>query len=181
MICELCISKVTAIVTALNIPYKNIRVGELLLTTEIGNSEKLILNRKLKTCGLELSDGKLTTILDHIKALLTQHSTGTSNITEINVREFLESNLLVKYANLNDTFASVYGIPIDQYYINKKIDKIKELIAYSELTLTEISYELGYNSVNHLSIQFRRATGLSPSFFKKICSIRALYISTISD
>jgi AraC-like DNA-binding protein len=87
---------------------------------------------------------------------------------KLKLSSFILEKLPYDYSYLSDLFSSVEGITIEHYFINQRIEKVKELLVYDQLTLTEISYKTGFSSVHHLSTQFKKVTGLSPSYFKKV-------------
>ena len=119
--------------------------------------------------GFELVDNRKSRIIDQIKTtiieLVHHHKEKPDHI---NISDFLAKEMGYDYSYLSNLFSSVEGTTIEKYHIHQKIEKVKELLVYDELTLNEISFNLGYSSVQHLSNQFKKITGLSPSHFKKL-------------
>ena len=140
---------------------KSLTVGEL-------NSIK----EKIEPLGFELIDNKKSRLIEKIKATIIELIHHQDTVEAIKLSEHLKNKLHYDYNYLSNLFSSVEGITIEQYLINQKIEKVKELLVYDELSLTEIAYRLGYSSLAHLSGQFKKVTGLSPSHFKQLKDVR---------
>jgi AraC-like DNA-binding protein len=123
----------------------------------------------LKENGFELIDDKKSKLIDSIKTLIIEkiHHSGEGREV-INYSDYISGKIGYDYSYLSNLFSSVEGTTIEKYIILQKIEKVKELLVYDELTLNEISYQLDYSSVQHLSSQFKKITGLTPSHFKKL-------------
>lgn len=130
------------------------------------------LKKMLLKSGLELLDDKKIILIERIKNVITEMIHYTDEIPKTNYSDYISDKLGYDYTYLANTFSEVKGITIQQYIIINKIEKVKELILYDELNLTEIAFRLHYSSVAHLSGQFKKITGLTPSFFKKLKMIR---------
>jgi AraC-like DNA-binding protein len=115
---------------------------------------------------------KKTRIIEHIKRLIIQRVNSELDEVTDNLSDYLVSHVHFDYPHLSNLFSSIEGITIEKYYIAQKIEKAKELLVYDELSLSEISFKLGYSSVQHLSNQFKKVTGLTPSHFKQIGATR---------
>ncbi|MEO7992633.1 MAG: AraC family transcriptional regulator [Chryseolinea sp.] len=126
------------------------------------------LKTNLATSGLELLDDKKSILIERIKSLIIELIHYSDEIPKENYSEYISKKLKYDYTYLSNIFSEVKGITIQQFIIIHKIEKVKELLLYDELNLTEISYKLHYSSVAHLSNQFRKITGLSPSFYKQL-------------
>jgi AraC-like DNA-binding protein len=113
-------------------------------------------------------DDKRHILIERIKNVITEMIHYTDEVPKVNYSEFISQKLNYDYTYLANIFSEVKGITVQQYIINHKIERVKELLLYNELSLTEISYKLHYSSVAHLSNQFKKVTGLSPSYFKQI-------------
>ena len=122
----------------------------------------------LAMSGLELMDDKKSILIDKIKKVIVELVHYSEAPLKVNFSDFLSSKLDYDYTYLANLFSEVTGITIEHYIINHKIERVKELLMYDELTLTEISYLLNYSNVAHLSNQFKKVTGLTPSYFKKL-------------
>lgn len=131
-------------------------------------NQKETLENRFKTLGFELLDDKVSKTVERIKNLiidLVHHQTAT---LKTNLSNYLADDLMQDYHTISNLFSEVEGTTIEKYYINQKTEKIKELLIYDELTLSEIAFQLHYSSVAHLSNQFKKVTGFSPSNFKQL-------------
>lgn len=152
---------------------KAIELGEVKINEELtkGNLEQI--RQVLTGNGFELIDDRKSKIINRIKTLIIEFIHYDREKPEhINLSDFLAGELDHDYSYLSNLFSSVEGITIEKYLIHQKIEKVKELLVYDELSLNEISFQLGYSSVQHLSNQFKKITGLTPSHFKKIKNSR---------
>jgi AraC-like DNA-binding protein len=130
------------------------------------------LNANIKKYGLELIDDHKAILIERIKNVIINMIHYSDEVPKVNYSDFISEELGYDYTYLSNLFTEVRGLTIQQFIILHKIEKVKELILYDELTLSEISYQLHYSSVAHLSNQFKKVTGLTPTFFKKIGSKR---------
>ena len=126
------------------------------------------LKTNLMRSGLELLDDKRSILIERIKHVIIEMVHHSAEFPKINYSVYLSKQLGYDYTYLSNMFSEVKGITLQQFIINHKIERVKELLLYDELTLTEISARLQYSSVGHLSNQFKKITGLSPSYFKRI-------------
>jgi AraC-like DNA-binding protein len=147
----------------------HIDLGEVLLEDETISSQQLnSLSENLKKAGFELIDDKRSRLIEGIKTFIIEkvHYKGSSD--NLKLSEQLSRHLHHDYSYLSNLFSEVEGITIEQFTINHKIEKVKELLIYDQLSLSQIALDLGYSSTAHLSNQFKRLTGLTPSSFKKM-------------
>ncbi|MEQ8926217.1 MAG: AraC family transcriptional regulator [Fulvivirga sp.] len=150
----------------------NVELGEVKIKeNEISNVRALLI-KELEAIGFELLDDKKTRIIEKIKNLITDLVHNKNNKLNVTLSDYLKQELHQDYSTLSNLFSDVEGITIEKYYILQKIEKVKELIVYDELTLSEIAFQLNYSSVAYLSNQFKKVTGLTPSHFKKLGSIK---------
>lgn len=169
MVCDRCIKVVHAELNELGFSVESIELGKVVVKHQVTESDKETINSKLLTDGFELIDDKKTRVIDQIKTeIINIIHYQKEKPDHINLSDFLSKEIGHDYSYLSNLFSSIEGTTIEKYMINQKIEKVKELLVYDELTLSEISFQLGYSSVQHLSNQFRKITGLSPSHFKKI-------------
>lgn len=126
------------------------------------------LKKNLLRSGLELLDDKKSILIEKIKNVIIEMIHYSDELPNINYSEYISEKLHYDYTYLANIFSEVKGITIQQFIIIHKIERVKELLLYEELNLTEISYKLHYSSVAHLSNQFKKVTGLTPSFYKKL-------------
>jgi AraC-like DNA-binding protein len=152
----------------LGLHHRTIELGEVDLLEDITQAQREQLNRSLKKAGLELMDDRKAMIVEKIKRVIIEmiHYADEPPLTKYSV--FLSEKLNYDYTYLANLFSEVRGITIEQFIILHKIERVKELLVYDDLNLTEIAEKLHYSSVGHLSNQFKKTTGLTPSHFKKL-------------
>lgn len=124
--------------------------------------------KNLKKSGLELLEDKKNILVEKIKSLIVEMIHYEDEVPKVNDSDFISEKMGYDYTYLSNTFSEVKGITIQQYIIMHKIEKVKELLLHDELTLTEIAHKLHYSSVAHLSNQFKKVTGLTPTYFKEL-------------
>nr|WP_299034449.1 AraC family transcriptional regulator [uncultured Tenacibaculum sp.] len=168
MVCNRCILVIQNELDKLGIGVKNIKLGEVILEKELTSDEKESLNKILLDLGFEIIDDKKSRIIEKIKNLIINLVHHQDSETKINLSELLSNELHHDYNYLSNLFSEVEGTTIEKYFIAQKIEKVKELLVYDELSLSEIAFRLHYSSVAYLSNQFKKVTGLTPSHFKKI-------------
>jgi YesN/AraC family two-component response regulator len=181
MVCQRCVMAVESLLRKDGIKFQNVAVGEIYLTDEISNPQEDKLKSALAEIGLELIDNKKGGIIEKIKQLVIKKARNEVSEEEqkMNLSVFLSKNLFHEYTYLSSLFSSVEGRTIENYHIQQRIEKVKELLVYDEMTLLEISVELDYSSVSHLSNQFKQITGLTPSHFKKVGSMKRKLLDKI--
>ncbi len=169
MVCPRCIKVISEEFEKLNISVKHIELGKVTIASALDHEQILAIKQALEDNGFELINDKKSMLIDRIKTLVIQRVHHTNDIGhQGNTSDYISKELGYDYSYLSNLFSSVVGITIEKYIINQKIEKAKELLVYDELTLNEISYSLGYSSVQHLSSQFKKVTGLTPSHYKKL-------------
>jgi AraC-like DNA-binding protein len=168
MVCIRCKLVVASELDKLGIPYSHLEIGEVELEDSISEKKKEALNTGLKRFGLELMEDKKSQIIEKIKNIIVELIHYSEDDIRINFSELLSEKLKFDYTYLSNLFSEVTGTTIQQFIIKHKIERAKELIVYDELTLSEIAFKLHYSSAQHLSNQFRKITGLTPSHFKQL-------------
>lgn len=168
MVCNRCIMVVKNELEKLGFQTLNIILGEVELTNDLNETEKLNLDNHLKTFGFELIDDKKSRLIGQIKSSIIEIIHQNSIELKSNLSDYLSSKLHHDYTYLSNLFSEVEGTTIEKYFIAQKAEKVKELLVYDELSLSEIAYQMNYSSVAHLSNQFKKVTGLTPSHFKNI-------------
>jgi AraC-like DNA-binding protein len=169
MVCNRCIKAVQNEIESLGFTIRSIELGEVVLKEEIDNNDSERISKVLAENGFELINGNKGAIINRIKTLIIEYiHYDKEKPGHVNFSDFLSSELKHDYSYLSHLFSMVEGTTIEKYMILQRIEKVKELLVYDELTLNEISYELGYSSVAHLSRQFKSITGLTPSHYKKV-------------
>jgi hypothetical protein len=156
----------------LGISYGAVELGEadLLQPLSKGNHDRLAVN--LRHIGLELMDDKKAILIERIKNVIVAMVHYADELPKVNYSTYISDELQYDYAYLSNIFSKTKGVTIEHYIILHKIEKVKELLLYDELSLSEIAYKMGYSSCAHLSNQFKKVTGLTPTFFKMMRSDR---------
>ena len=168
MVCNRCIMAVKSEVDKLGIEPNDVQLGEVTLEKELTTQEKEKFSKALVSLGFEMIDDKKSRIIEQIKNIIIDLVHHQDNDIKTNLSELLSEKLHHDYNYLSNLFSEVEGTTIEKYFIAQKIEKVKELLVYDELSLSEIAFRLNYSSVAYLSNQFKKVTGLSPSHFKKI-------------
>ncbi|MFZ1825779.1 MAG: AraC family transcriptional regulator [Chitinophagales bacterium] len=152
----------------LGLKYVVVDLGSVEVLEDITEMQREQLKINLLKSGLELMDDKKAILIEKIKNVITEMIHYSDELPKENYSDYISKKLGYDYTYLANTFSEVKGITIQQFIIIHKIEKVKELLLYDELNLTEISYKLDYSSVAHLSNQFKKITGLTPSFYKQL-------------
>jgi AraC-like DNA-binding protein len=152
----------------LGLNYSTVELGMVELSENLSAADHDALKKGLSRSGLELLDDKKTILIEKIKGVIIEMIHYADELPKVNYSDYISQKLNYDYTYLANIFSEVKGITIQQFIIIHKIEKVKELLLYDELNLTEISYKLHYSSVAHLSNQFKKVTGLSPSFYKQL-------------
>ena len=168
MVCNRCIMVVQNELDKLRLDVKNIKLGEVTLDKELTDEQKKNFEEVLTSLGFELIDDKKSRIIEKIKNIIIELVHHQDNDTKNNLSDVLISKLHHDYNYLSNLFSEIEGTTIEKYFIAQKIEKVKELLVYDELSLSEIALRLNYSSVAYLSNQFKKVTGLTPSYFKQI-------------
>lgn len=167
MVCNRCIMVVRQEFEKAGLKPLDVKMGEVELSREPTESQMKKINSSLKELGFEILDNQRQKLIERIKNLLIEKIQTGELEEHFTLSELLSKELNKEYSQISRLFSEVEGITIEQFFILQKIEKVKEWIAYDELTLSEIAWKLGYSSVAHLSGQFKKITGLTPSDFKK--------------
>ncbi len=168
MVCDRCILAVENELQKVGLTAKEIVLGEVDLGGKEPSPEQLqTLATNLEKIGFELLDDKKRQLIEHIKTIIIEQVHYQDHQEPVKLSVYLAEHLHYDYNYLSNLFSSIEGITIEQFHIQQKIEKVKELLAYDELTLSEIAWQLGYSSVAYLSNQFKKITGLTPSQFKQ--------------
>src|SRR5450755_1620621 len=169
MVCDRCILVVRQELDKLSLPYKNIQLGEVELSEEPPIEKIKELKDHLQILGFKLLDDNKSTLVEKIKSAIIQLiQTKDEELVTKKLSVLLSEKLKLDYHYISGLFSSIEGLTIEKYVILQRIEKAKELLMYAELTLSEIADKLGYSSVQHLSQQFKKTTGLTPTHFKNL-------------
>lgn len=159
---------VRAALENLELHCSNLELGEANIEDNVTDEKREALKVTLLASGLELMDDKKAMLIEKIKNVIIEMVHYSDELPATNFSDYLSEKLDYDYTYLSNLFSEVKGTTIEQFIISHKIERVKELLIYNELSLTEISRKLRYSSVAHLSNQFKKVTGLTPSFFKKM-------------
>ncbi len=168
MVCIRCQMLVKSELEKLGIGYVNVKIGHVDTIESISPEQVKQLDVALKKSGLLLMDDKKSILVEKIKSAIIELVHYTEDQIKVNLSDYLSEKLNYDYTYLANLFSETKGITIEKFYLTHKIEKVKELIVYDELNLTEIAFRMHYSSVAHLSNQFKKFTGLTPSHFKKL-------------
>jgi len=168
MVCIRCKMVVKSELEKLGIQYVTVDLGEAEIMEEISAEQLACLSEALNKSGLKLMDDKKNILIEKIKTLIIELVHFNDEQIKINLSDYLSEKLNYNYTYLANLFSEVKGTSIEQFYLAHKIEKVKELLVYDELNLTEIAWKLHYSSVAHLSNQFKKMTGLTPTHFKAL-------------
>jgi AraC-like DNA-binding protein len=146
----------------------SVELGEVIVSEELNATQKKQLNQVLLSFGFVLIDDKKSRIIERIKNEIVQLVHHASEQPKTNFSEHISSQLHLDYNYLSNLFSEVEGTTIEQYLIAQKIERVKELLVYDELSLSEIAFQMNYSSVSHLSKQFKKVTGFTPTYYKQL-------------
>lgn len=168
MVCHRCIMAVEQLFKSMGIEINDISLGMVDTKKQLTPEQLNIITTKLLDIGFERIDDKKSQIIDKIKTTVIELIHHTEGQLKTNLSDYLAEKLNYDYHYLSNIYSEVEGTTIEKFYIAQRIEKVKELLVYDELTLSEIAFKLHYSSVAHLSSQFKKVTGLTPSYFKNI-------------
>jgi len=168
MVCQRCVLTVENILTDLKIPFHKISLGEVDLEEKLTDTDLKKIDQELSNVGFELIEGRVNKIIEDIKKAVMEYLNLGMERENLKLSLFIVKRIPYDYSYLSDLFSTIEGKTIEQFFILMRIEKVKELLVYDQLSLTEISYQTGFSSVHHLSSQFKKTTGLTPSHFKKL-------------
>ncbi|MBB5394368.1 helix-turn-helix domain-containing protein [Mucilaginibacter sp. AK015] len=168
MVCSRCKMVVKAELEKAGLHPVSVELGEVDLSDEPDKTAVAHLNDNLKLLGFEIIDDRKSRIIAQIKNAIVTLIHHTDEFLNLNLSEYLSTQLNYDYGYLSNLFSEVEGTTIEKYFIAQKIEKVKELMMYDELTLSQIANQLGYSSVAYLSSQFKKQTGLTPTFYRAL-------------
>lgn len=168
MVCNRCIMVVKSELEKLGYKPLSVLLGEVTLDRELSKDDKVVIETTLEKIGFSIIDDKKSRLIEKIKILIVELVHQNNNQLRTNLSDYLSEQLHNDYKYLTTLFTEVEGTTIEKFFIAQKIERVKELLVYDELSLSEIAFQLNYSSVAHLSAQFKKVTGLTPSYFKNI-------------
>lgn len=168
MVCPRCIMVVKAQLEKLGIEARSVELGEVTLKYELSEPAKKELNKALNELGFSLIDNKRSRLIEQVKTLIIELIHKENNKLKMNLSGYIVQEMHYDYSYISNLFSEITGTSIEKYFIAQKIERVKELLVYDELSLSEIADNLNYSSVAHLSAQFKKVTGLTPTYYKQI-------------
>jgi AraC-like DNA-binding protein len=171
MVCPRCIMSVEQILKNNKISSKYVQLGEVELVKDLSEKQLNHFSTELQKVGFELLDDAKTKLIEKIKMLLIQKVQDENIEEHFSINKYLTQHIFKDYSSLSKLFSEVEGITIEQFFILQKTEKIKERLIYNEQSLGEIALNLGYSSTQHLSGQFKKLTGMTPTQFKSLGSL----------
>ena len=181
MVCHRCVLAVEDILNQSTIPFAKVIIGEIQLANVLPSDKYQALKQKLNNIGFELIDSHNGALIEKIKMLVIKKARNDVDPKDnkLKLSRFLSGKLNHEYTYLSSLFSAVEGRTIENFFIEQRIEKAKELIIYGQMNLSQIAYELEYSSVAHLSGQFKKITGLTPSHFKQVGASRRKSLDNI--
>jgi len=170
MFCQRCTQSVEDILNKAAISFHKVTLGEIHVTNELSVEQKEILSAVLKNEGFELIDSHMSGLIEKIKMLVTKRAKNNIDKKEnkLTLSAYLTEKLHYEYTHLSSSFSAAEGRTIENYFIEQRIEKAKELLYYGQMTISEIAIKLDYSSVAYFSTQFKKITGVTPSYFMKV-------------
>lgn len=179
MVCSRCKMVVKSELEKLGLQLLSVDLGEVEAIDPVSNELKQEIAKQLRLFGFELIDDKKSRTIEKIKNLIIDLVHHTKNELNVNLSVYLSQHLAQDYASLSNLFSEVEDITIEKYYILQKIEKVKELLMYDELSLSEIAHEMNYSSVAYLSNQFKKVTGFTPTHYKQLKDKKRMQIEEL--
>ena len=170
---------VKAELETLGLRWGSVVLGEVELVDRLSSQQLDELDIALRLSGLELMNDKKSMLIEKIKNCIVEVVHYSDSQLKVNLSDYLSETLNYDYTYLSTLFSESKGVTIEQFFIAHRIERVKELLVYDELTLTEIAYKLNYSSVSHLSNQFKKVTGLTPTYFKKLRHKRRVLLENV--
>ena len=180
MVCQRCIITVDYILKNLNIPYHKIELGEVETAGNLSYTQLAMLQEELQKVGFDLVESRVKKVVEEVKRKIREYLNQNNDHQKLNLSAFIIEKIPYEYSYLSDLFSSVEGVTIEKFFIQQRIEKVKELIIFDQLSLTEIAYKTGFSSVHHLSAQFKKITGLSPSQFRKQGNVQRKFVDRVN-
>jgi len=168
MVCQRCVLVVKGILDRLHLPYVSVQVGQIIAERAYSSEELEMLQQELKEVGFELATGRIEQLITQIKSRVRKYLDNLEHEQLPNLSKYITEEIFYDYSYLSDLFSSTENKTIEQYFIELRLDKIKEQLVYTQKSLSSIAYDLGFSSPQHFTNQFKQHTGQSPSQFRKL-------------
>ncbi|MDF3026590.1 MAG: AraC family transcriptional regulator [Fluviicola sp.] len=172
MVCDRCKMVVKSELEQLGLHPVTVELGEVELKEELSGEDKERVNLRFGELGFELIDDKKSRLIERVKNLVVELVHYSADQLNMNVSDYLTQHIPMEYKYLSNLFSEIEGTTIEKFYISQRIERVKELLIYDELSLSEIADQMGYSSVAYLSTQFKKVVGLTPSRFKSIGDVK---------
>ncbi|TPG37780.1 AraC family transcriptional regulator [Flavobacterium pectinovorum] len=179
MVCSRCKMVVKSEFEKLGLQTISVELGEVELQNPIADIQKEVLLKNLQALGFDFIDDKKSKAIEKIKTLIVDLVHHKNNDLKVNLSDYLVENLNQDYSTLSNLFSEIENTTIEKYFISQKIEKVKELLIYNELSLSEIADILNYSNVAHLSNQFKKVTGFTPTYFKQLKDKKRIQIENL--
>lgn len=179
MVCNRCILVVRNILQGLGAEIAHVSLGEVVLSKELSDDTLKQLSSQLESVGFRIIDDRRMRIIEQIKNCVRDLVHQKDGELRLKLSEYLVQNIHLDYTYLTSVFSESEGTTIEKYLISQKIERVKELLTYDDLSLNEIADKLHYSSAAHLSSQFKKVTGLTPSYFKRFAGIRRIGLDEV--
>ncbi|NYJ28183.1 helix-turn-helix domain-containing protein [Allomuricauda sp. ARW1Y1] len=167
MVCPRCVTAVASVLKKMGIGYSNMQLGQVILNDALTAKQENQLQIELNMLGFSLIGNRRSQLIERMKNLVVEKIFHSRQEFKVKWAAYVSSEIGLDYKYLSSLFSSVESITFEQYIINQKIERVKELLIYDELSLKEIAYQLDYSSIAYLSNQFKKVTGMTPTQFKK--------------
>lgn len=167
MVCDRCNAAVRSIFDSLGISFQSVILGEVETTEKITGKVRTALKIALQAQGFDLLDDKKSKMIEKVKILLIALVQEERQIDKVNISEYISQDITVDYGSMSQIFSDQEGYTIEHYFILQRIEKVKELLRYNEMSLSEIAVKMHFSDVAHLSNQFKKVVGCTPTAFKK--------------
>lgn len=172
MVCQRCVIVVQGILEQLQLPFVAVQVGQIISEQDYTNEELSNLEKALKGVGFEIVTGRLEQLISNIKSRVRKYLDSLGEEVLPNLSEFITQEIFYDYSYLSDLFSSAENKTIEQYFIELRLDKVKEQLVYTQKSLSSIAFDLGFSSPQHFANQFKQHTGQSPSAFRKLHALK---------
>lgn len=179
MVCGRCIMAVRDILESVGLNPVEVVLGEAILKNELIDKDRQLLQERLREVGFELIDDRRTRIIEQVKNAVVELVHRDNAMLKVNLSDYVSDKIHQDYSSISHLFSEVENTTIEKYFIAQKIERVKELLVYDELTLNEIADLMNYSSAAHLSAQFKKITGLTPSHYKRIKENRRIPLDKI--
>lgn len=179
MVCGRCIMAVRDILERVGLNPVEVVLGEAILKNELIDTDRQLLQERLREVGFELIDDRRTRIIEQVKNAVVELVHRDNAMLKVNLSDYVSDKIHQDYGSISHLFSEVENTTIEKYFIAQKIERVKELLVYDELTLNEIADLMNYSSAAHLSAQFKKITGLTPSHYKRIKENRRIPLDKI--